>query len=421
VALKVFVKHWLEKNLVPTQEIDFETWILHESCHFNGERIKQLRLAFALLQTEGLTLKEASYVKSFVKCEVYDRFKPPRMIFPRSDKVKVYCGPFFHTIEELLYKLEGPVRFIKLIPVPDRPRLISSLNAVGAFTFSSDFSAFESHFTSDIMDAIECQLYQYVSLDREKSKFICSFLTGVNRIRMSNGCKVDVKARRMSGDCCTSLGNGFTNMILALYIAHTKDTFVRGFVEGDDGLFVAGRPFSPADYESCGFTIKISVEQDACHASFCGIICGEDGQIIRDPRKFLSSFGWTHSMPGCGNHKLDQLLRAKALSTVYETPNCPIVSVLARQALQFTRHVTPLFLKDTYRDVTKIPTDESKLQSFQPTLATRFLFAQIYGVSVDTQFLVEQMILNNEVLDISKYIHPHDDQSTYSDRYVVVV
>jgi len=406
--------------LTRTQEMSFDDWLLHEKEHFNGERIKQLVDAYGKLLSEGITLKEASYVKAFVKCEVYSAFKPPRMIFPRTDKVKVYCGPFFHTIEEQLYKLSGPIRFVKLTPVPERPALVASLNGIGGYTFVSDFKAFESHFTKEIMEAIECQLYKYVILDHRKAEFICSFLTGVNRIRMSNGCKVDVQARRMSGDCCTSLGNGFTNMILALFLAHTKNTFVRGFVEGDDGLFVTGQPFTTRDYADCGFTISITVIHDACHGSFCGIICTEDGEIIRDPRRFLSSFGWTHSLPGCGSKILDQLLRAKALSAVYETPNCPIVGVLAREALKVTRGVTPRFIKDGYHDFSLVPTDETKLPVFKPKASTRQLFAEMFDVSVGDQLLIEQMILDHRSLDIAALIHPNDDQSTYADRYVVV-
>lgn len=188
----------------------------------------------------------------------------------------------------------------------------------------------------------------------------------------------------MSGDMCTSLGNGFTNLMLALYLVHKKGGTLEGFVEGDDGLFATDVELTAADYEKLGFTIKIEEVTDPREASFCGMVFAEN-EIIREPRRFLMGFGWTQSYIHAGTRIMDQLLRAKALSTAYETPQCPIVGAMARYALSATRSVRPRFVNDGFHH----PPDEAPIAEFNPQAATRQLFARLYGISVPEQLEAE--------------------------------
>lgn len=166
----------------------------------------------------------------------------------------------------------------------------------------------------------------------------------------------------MSGDMCTSLGNGFTNLMLAKFLAAEQGKELAGFVEGDDGLFVTEATLTAEAYQQLGFSIKIVELGDPCKASFCGMVFAESGEIIKDPVKFLSTFGWTHSFINAGAAVMDQLLRAKALSAIYEAPQCPILGQLARCALEKTRGVIPRFVDDGYH---RAP-DEVKLEPFSP-------------------------------------------------------
>jgi len=175
----------------------------------------------------------------------------------------------------------------------------------------------------------------------------------------------------MSGEMCTSLGNGFTNLMLALFIASLRHGHLEGYVEGDDGLFATDFELTKEDYLNLGFTMK-NVDE-VFHpgwASFCGMLFGDSLQIVRSPRRFLENFGWTHSAVHGGEKVMLGLLRAKALSAVYETPHCPIVSVLARRALHHTRGVTPRFVNDGFHNTELVPRDESKLPKFAPTTDT---------------------------------------------------
>ncbi len=69
----------------------------------------------------------------------------------------------FHRIEKALFQLDP---FIKKIPVPERGKYIySMLYEPGAKYYASDYTAFETHFTADLMDAVEFELYRYMAPD----------------------------------------------------------------------------------------------------------------------------------------------------------------------------------------------------------------------------------------------------------------
>jgi len=336
-------------------------------------------------------MKDASKVKSFPKLESYGEWKYVRWINSRVDSFKVWCGPLFHAIEEVVY--EDP-HFIKHTPVPERPAKVMALKRAGLRYFQTDFTSFEKHFTAEVQRNIEFVLYEELLpwLPADDLKFLFSVLTGKNHLRTRVGVSAVVKARRMSGEMNTSLGNGFTNLMLALFVAHEQGFDLDGFVEGDDGLFAVNGEITTQMYAGLGFDIKIDEVDDPCEASFCGMIFSRSGQIIRDPKRFLQTFGWTHSCIHAGDKVMNQLLRAKALSACYETPNCPIVGVIARKALDHTANYAPRFVEDGYHNTAMIPRDTLDLPKFAPDMSTRHLFARKFKISIPEQLRAEAAI-----------------------------
>jgi len=240
-------------------------------------------------------------------------------------------------------------------------------------------------------------------------------LSGTQRIRMRSGTRAHAVARRMSGDMNTSLGNGFTNLMLALFLANEQGCSLHGFVEGDDGLFVTNAKLTTDLYKQLGFTIKMDVLDDPCRASFCGMIFGDSHQIIRDPTKFLMTFGWTHSHISGSTPLMMRLLRSKALSSVYETPNCPIVSALARRALAETEGFEPLYTQDWYH---VRPPSQFDILPFNPTPQTRALFSDHYNISVTTQLRIEECIMSDDFDSISLLLPPNPDITFYNRTYL---
>jgi hypothetical protein len=415
----VFVKKFVVTNFHTIQPMSFEEWL--ESTTYNDARKLELRTAFDSLRGSRPSKRQCSHVDSFVKGESYMQWKHARMINSRCDAFKVWSGPFFKALEEMVYQLPY---FIKHTPVPDRPALISSLKQAGQRYFATDYTAFESHFTPDLLHSCECILYEYC-FPGPDGLLLSKVISGDNHMRTRSGVHAKVTGRRMSGDMCTSLGNGFTNLMLALYIAHKKNGNISGFVEGDDGIFACDFELNAQDYLDCGFTIKIEEVNDPCEASFCGMVFTESGEIIKDPRKFVQNFGWTQSFLSAGPRIMDELLRAKALSSIYETPQCPVVGAIARYALKVTQGVTPRFVDDGYHVVPV--TDPG---AYHPSIDTRVLFEKLYHVSIDSQLRIEYLASIGDFDAISIIMPPiiisdgnldriNSDMVEYTSKYIV--
>lgn len=390
-----FVKSYLAKNVRVARKLSFEDWL--SSTSYTEARKCELRVEFLHLRGGRPTKRQASHIDTFVKTEDYPDFKWCRMINSRSDAFKVFSGPLFKAVEEVVYELP---EFIKHYPVRERPALIRALRQAGVRYYMTDFKAFESHFVRAVMDICECALYRHCLSWCKDAEFLCQTLMGTNRMRTRSGVSAQVEARRMSGDMCTSLGNGFTNLMLAKFLAHRQGKELRGFVEGDDGLFATEASLTIEDYDHLGFTMsKLEEIPDPCEGSFCGMVFADSGQIIRDPIKFCQSFGWTSSFVSAGTAIMEQLLRAKALSCAYETPHCPIVGAMARAALHETRGVTPRFVQDGYHER---PHDEHGVEDFSPSDDTRALFAKLYGITPELQIEIETRILagNLDIVDL---------------------
>jgi len=411
--LRTFVKAFLATNVQRARFMGFEEWL--ESTSYNQQRKDQLRLSNDSLRGGRPSRHQSSHIDSFVKSEFYTTWKHARMINSRADVFKAWSGPRFKAIEEAVYSLP---EFIKHIPVSERPMLISALKKAGRHYYQTDFTAFESHFTPEVLDVCECELYRHCLRDDRDAEFLCSVIMGDNRMRTRTGVRAAVKGRRMSGDMCTSLGNGFTNLMLAKFLVAEKHGELEGFVEGDDGLFCTNVELCAADYAKLGFTIKIEEVVDPCEVSFCGMVFAGSGEIIREPRKFLMGFGWTQSFINAGPLIMDELLRAKALSATYETPQCPIIGAIARHALKCTSHVHPRFVRDGFHG--EIPSDVVHVPEFCPSHDTRQLFEQLYGVPLVTQLAIEAAVDRGDFALVASLLPPTSEQSDYCSKYVIV-
>jgi len=364
-------------------------------------------------------MHQAGHIDSFVKVDPFPCYKSGRMINSRTDKFKVFAGPYFKALEEQLYL---DPHYVKHVPVAERWKRVAELNKGYRFYYSTDYTAFESHFTPKRMLNIEGKLYRRAfHNDRYRTRLL-QVLTGWNRCRTRTGVRCTIAGRRMSGDMNTSLGNGFSNQMIIEYVMHNKGCKPDSYdylVEGDDGLIASNVELCAKDFEDCGFTVKIDRVANPCHASFCGIVCPDSGCNLRDPCRFFEKFGWTSSSVTGGDAKMKSLLKAKSLSALYETPHCPLVSVAAYTCLKFCGAAVPCFSTDYYESLLL---SEMRRQNFapdvpDPPMDARLLFEQLYNVSVEEQFQLESRVLQGDfkclqVLDF------HPDLLDYHLKYV---
>lgn len=396
-----FVRRWCSKHLVPLASAPtFEEWI--EDAPYPVERKEELRACYEDLKGAPPTRKQRRKIASFIKSESYYENKHARWINSRSDAFKAWSGPWFKKMEEQVFSLPW---FIKHTPVPERAAKIAELIKAGARYFATDHTSFEAHMSDKFMKRCELYVYSYLLKNfPEVSKIITETIGGVNHGSTRLGVSYRVKGRRMSGDMCTSLGNGLTNILLWAFLCEEKNVDWEGYVEGDDGIFAVVGPTVPTaeDYLELGFALKIEEGSDPRTMSFCGIIAA-DGQNIRDPGHFLSSFGWTSSCIYGGERVRAELLRAKALSAAYETPHCPILRAISDRALVLTRGVVPRFVADGYH---KLPEHDAPV--YQPTDATRQMFSDLYGIPPALQCELEERIAGASDLSfLANYFTPH--------------
>lgn len=222
---------------------------------------------------------------------------------------------------------------------------------------------------------------------------------------------------RMSGEMCTSLGNGFSNLMFANFLATEKGcTNLRIVVEGDDGLMkYAGPRLSVEDFASLGLTIKLEQHADIRKASFCGIIFDDEELInIDDPREVLASFGWGSAQYlRSSRRKKSRLMRCKALSLAHQYPGCPIISELAEYGLRVTRGMNIGNLGSNTRNqwyreqLLAAIRDEKSIKKREPGPRSRALVSEVFGISVETQLSVEKYL--REKTDLGPMVHPAID------------
>lgn len=356
-------------------------------------------------------------VKSFGKSESYvPKLKHLRWINSRSDHFKAYAGPAFKEIEHVVY--QSPY-FIKHVPVDKRASLIESFERIGREYFISDYEAFESHMKTAIMQAIESRVYKYfLQKFPELARVVVGAVEGTNICCNPLGVKVSLKARRMSGDLCTSLGNGLTNLFVGLYIVHVLhgvplDQF-DFLVEGDDGLLAvpAGTGITAGDYKDMGFNVKLckvpNPGQGDGAIAFCGLnIAG--GQLYRDLLPFISKFAWALNSSTASRARMAGLLKAKAMSTLCETPQCPIIAVIARTALEAHKNAEAIFIKDGYHEAP----ESFNPGDFAPTAALRDAFSRLTGILPEQQLALEQRIRTEGNLQCLNHLVPNECQQRY--------
>lgn len=408
--LALFVSNWLNENLRPLaadSDVSVEHWL--SEANYPAWRKEELRLYENDLV---IVHPRDSRTKSFIKDEFYPEFKHPRTINPRNDRFKVFSGPIFHEIEKVLFKTKW---FVKFIPVAERSNyIIQEVYSPNSTYFATDYSSFESSFTAEAMNAMEMQLYQYMSQHVKGGDHwfntVQRVLTGDQEMVFRN-VTVRTKATRMSGDMCTSLGNGFSNLMLMLFAGQELGLGdLHACFEGDDGIgrFSSGQLPDPQFFEHLGFSVKMEVHNDIASASFCGIVCDiESRQQMTDPKQTLATFGWAQKIyANSKNSTLMALLRAKSLSYAHAYPHCPLIAPFVRRVLHLTRGIdhrvvlthkaTNMFDRMWYTQAFAAY-QSGKIPEFAPTIRTRQLFERLYGVSVDQQLKIESSMSTMEI------------------------
>jgi len=403
--LRAFVRKYVRENYVPLSpdaDTSVPTWL--ENTAYPAWRKAELLSKYE--KTEDPNDPRHARCKAFMKDETYGEFKFNRGINARSDEFKCMVGPIFKLIESEVYK---DSHFIKHIPVAERPAYITAKLQHFLKVYASDYTAFEALFVETLMTTVEFELYEYMTQHLPEGR---EFMTRCREVLGGeNECnyrdfQVKLRAVRMSGEMCTSLGNGFSNLMFMLFVCtELGSTHIDGVVEGDDGLFgIDGPAPSQSDFAKLGLVIKLEEHDRLSSASFCGIVFDEVDQLnVREPYEVLATFGWTSQRYAKSNSKiLKALLRCKALSLAHQYPGCPIVSALARYGLRVTDDVRACKVLRVINGRGAMNAWEREWalelmakgvpRTIEPPIRTRLLVEEKFGVPVYEQLIIEKYL-----------------------------
>jgi hypothetical protein len=351
------------------------------------------------------TKKQLQTVKCFIKDECYDTYKFCRGIYSRSDYAKCAFGPLVAAVSKQVFDLKW---FIKKIPVIERPEAIyNRLHKIGPYEYIfTDYTAFESHFTNILMTVCEKQLFTFMTsrcgIDaRQKAELMHLIKSGVQKL-VFKSFNCQQQAGRMSGEMDTSLSNGFANLMMFLFAAWKAGASledIKGFVEGDDGIFRINGEFDKAVFEQTfkdlGMTIKIGYTKDLTQASFCGQIYDvEDGVVVTDIREAVCRFGYTNKKYVHSTEKIRfELLKAKGYSFAHQYGRCPVLGTLGETILRLTDKIN---IRQSIID----QMDEWERARFyeamrlgstvsEPPIKTRQLVEKMYDIPISEQIEIE--------------------------------
>jgi hypothetical protein len=385
-----------------------------------------------------------NFCKCFLKNEAYPGFKYPRGIYARRDEFKIRVGPIFKLIEEKLFKLRC---FAKKVPVNELPLLIRTLfGEIPGFTdradelllrfLATDFSAFEASFTAEFMECCEFQLYSHMVQNLPEGeqfmRIIRAVLAGENYCKFGKYVRVLLNARRMSGEMNTSLGNGFSNLMMFLFTCEEFDLkSPECLIEGDDCVAsYVGVMVPAAFYERLGFSIKMQYLESPNLASFCGRIFDfETLTVIADPIKAILNLSWCHILYSHSKvSKLRGLLRNCAQSYLYLYPGCPILQSVSLCYMRLTimfSSVVPIGL-DRYkcRIALKARNEDrrKKLPTRPVSMSSRLLMQSVFGILVQEQYDLEKYFDDMKAIKPIEhpviYDHCLPEWFWFNDRYV---
>lgn len=446
-----FVRLFLRKYLNPLVSImGFEEWLAQTK--YTEQRKAELRRAHARLQpilhelsvlrdaaiasgTVKGRLKRLLAIDSFIKREFFDNRDPPpneegivsyedslktaRIINSRSDMYKCLVGPMIASIEQEVFKLPW---FIKHIPESQRaeyitkmlgsanPRVINGTE-YRRYIYATDYTSFEASIGPAIAAACEQQLFKYMICGGSNSgqrmdMYKWLQLQLCDTITTFSGIQVESKSIRMSGEMNTSLGNGFTNLMLMMFMVHESGddyNLLRGVFEGDDGLTAIYKPLDTSIITSLGFICKLEIHDEPELASFCGRVYSPyDTTTVGDPLYYLAAAGWSTKTVNATEKTRKFLTMMKGISYCHAFTGSPIIPHLGRMLIrsahttqrQFNEWYNKSPLVDVYdrglRDLT------SELPFKEPSHHSRVVCWKKFGLHPSVQIAIEQKLDSSE-------------------------
>lgn len=413
-----YCKGFIETYFKPPVSMPtFEEWLEHSK--YPGWRREELREVARRTNyaRPGNKREDWFYAQSFIKDESYPEPKIARTINALSDEIKCIYGPAFHAIDKATYATLGGKWFIKGTNPRELPKRMAALFGDRPVV-ETDFSSFESHhrgaFNRIVRHWMMHMVRGFPRCGRQWKKTLSRIVHGTNTCRYST-IEVTLDETLMSGASWTSSSNGVMNLLIMSYIwarSSRPDLGVRelielakefpGLVEGDDGISV-DTGFDEAIVKKLGLKLKFERHARFGEANFCGVVMGEDGEVMTDPKEFIRKFYLLpQSLAHASEKKKMAYLRCKAMSALVQYRNCPVVGPIAQSVMDRTkgydiRGVIGQFDRYTQDKIRNALAMKKTLASETTHIkdTTRIAMEQRYGLVTRLQREIEEKVLRD--------------------------
>lgn len=210
-----------------------------------------------------------------------------------------------------------------------------------------DHSRFDAHVNAQLLRE-EHRLYLYCRRWHPELAQLLRWQTR-NQGRSKGGIRYKMKAKRMSGDINTGLGNTVLNLCMILgWLDFAGISKHRIILDGDDSVVIVER----ADYVrqaagsieafmlKLGMETEVEVKTDIWKVDFCQsrpvILPTADGPrpvFVRNPMKVVTTMGRTAERRD--DVTLQMVMRSSALSELAIAPGAPVTNALAKRVLNY--------------------------------------------------------------------------------------
>lgn len=421
-AFDVFCKRLVRKfEPLPHVDINLDNQNLYwlDPCkHYTVAQKEKHRANMKLFMEIGFEAYKEQYhdlyaCLSFIKREFYSELKAARIINSRTDEFKSIVGAHIKMIENEVTHNE---HYVKKISLDERAIRMQEILDKFDYVTEDDYSSFEGTQSQEFHRACERHLFKHMLRNNPELWHIMKPIFSLNHFEKSISMpskdlkdSMKFKGSRMSGDLWTSLGNGFSNECVFLFVMERmKRQMPNGIpleydylVEGDDGFFAANVDFTEMFEQTAtdlGLKCKIDHGTSINDVSFCSTCLGPGRRSVPNFWRILEKFGWefsdavlTHYSSKPSKHEL-QLLYAKALSLNCVSLGIPILQKLSVKLAEITGVQRRKVKYFTYLDLEVHDIMDYNIQEMEVTEEMRLFFQNRFGVSVAKQLEIEEMI-----------------------------
>lgn len=370
--------------------------------------------------------------KCFIKSEFYDAgpYKHARWISPVDERARAIVGPFVHEVEKQMFGLPC---FVKYVKGGERVAYtLAQLYRFGAIDDGSDWTSMEVHHDEWSDLCLWLPVLHYCLRTADGYDAFMHFVFH-DLIRSGEGAKTKLESRAIvasaiqtlfSGKNWTSAINGWKNFATLWTLLYEKYGIdVRKYAvlpwklsavhsdnlpfmfEGDDAKYShdAHVQLTAADYASVAANVKVATNRDSRLLDFISVYVDPDVPCaVSDVLSPLARFGWVlDQYLDASNVRIEELMLAKAYSTLYSCRGTPLLEALARYVIRCLSHrcLERFFRRrnvirwefDQYRaayDMRK----EMKSWKYEITDTARHLVERLCGISYSDQVAAEEVL-----------------------------